>query len=58
MCGVYGMNIYQPSFFDEADRLAKLSKLKDPLEALKQHVDFEVFRPQLEAVFNTSYDLQ
>jgi IS5 family transposase len=46
------MNIYQPSFFDEADRLAKLTKLKDPLEALKQHIDFEIFRPQLEAVFN------
>jgi IS5 family transposase len=46
------MNQYQPSFFDEADRLAKLTKLKDPLEALKQHIDFEVFRPQLEAVFN------
>ena len=45
------MNIYQPSFFDEADRLAKLTTLKDPLEALKQHIDFEVFRPQLEAVF-------
>lgn len=46
------MNIYQPSFFDEADRLAKLTKLKDPLEALKQHIEFEIFRPQLEAVFN------
>lgn len=46
------MNTYQPSFFDEADRLAKLTKLKDPLEALKLHIDFEVFRPQLEAVFN------
>ena len=46
------MSTYQPSFFDEADRLAKLTKLKDPLEALKQHIDFEVFRPQLEAVFS------
>ena len=46
------MNIYQPSFFDEADRLAKLTKLKDPLEALKLHIDFEIFRPQLEAVFS------
>jgi IS5 family transposase len=45
------MNTYQPSFFDEADRLAKLSKLKDPLEALKQHIDFEIFRAQLESVF-------
>ena len=46
------MNIYQPSFFDEAERLAKLTKLKDPLEALKQHIDFEIFRPQLTAVFS------
>jgi len=45
------MDIYQPSFFDEADRRAKLTKLKDPLESLKQHIDFEIFRPQLEAVF-------
>ena len=46
------MSTYQPSFFDEAERLAKLTKLKDPLEALKQHIEFEIFRPQLEAVFN------
>jgi len=46
------MNIYQPSFFDEAERLAKLTRLKDPLEALKQHIEFEIFRPQLAAVFN------
>ena len=45
------MIIYQPSFFDEAERLAKLTKLKDPLEALKTHIDFEIFRPQLAAVF-------
>jgi len=46
------MSIYQPSFFDEAERLAKLTKLKDPLEALKQHIDFEIFRPQLATVFD------
>lgn len=46
------MSIYQPSFFDEADRLAKLTKLKDPLEVLKLHIDFEIFRPQLAAVFS------
>lgn len=46
------MTIYQPGFFDEAERLAKLTKLKDPLEALKQHIDFEIFRPQLAAVFD------
>jgi IS5 family transposase len=46
------MTIYQPSFFDEAERLAKLTKLKDPLETLKQHIDFEIFRPKLYEVFN------
>lgn len=46
------MNIYQPSFFDEAERMAKLTKLHDPLVVLRQHIDFEIFRPQLEAVFN------
>ncbi len=45
------MSIYQLSSFDEADRLAKLTKLKDPLEALQQHIGFEIFRPQLVAVF-------
>ena len=45
------MNIYQPSFFDEADRLEKLTRLKDPLVMLKRHIDFEIFRPQLSAVF-------
>lgn len=45
------MSIYQPSFFDEADRLAKLSQLQDPLEALTQYIDFEIFRAPLEAVF-------
>lgn len=45
------MEIYQPSFFDEADRLAKLTKLRDPLVELKRHIDFELFRPQLSEVF-------
>lgn len=45
------MSIYQPSFFDEAERLAALSQLNDPLVALKQHIDFELFRPRLTAVF-------
>jgi len=31
-------------FFDEQDALEKLSKLKDPLEKLNKHIDFEVFR--------------
>lgn len=35
----------------EPDRLATLTKLKDPLVELKRHVDFEIFRPQLAVVF-------
>ena len=42
---------YQPSFFDEAERFEALNRLKDPLVELKRHVDFELFRPQLSAVF-------
>jgi transposase, IS5 family len=42
---------YQPSFFDEADRFEALNRLKDPLVELKRHIDFELFRPQLMAVF-------
>jgi hypothetical protein len=42
---------YQPSFFDEADRMAALNWLHDPLLELKQHIVFELFRPQLASVF-------
>lgn len=45
------MSIYQPSFFDEADRLATLTRLQDPLVELQRHIDFEIFRPQLALVF-------
>lgn len=34
-------------FFDEDFRLEKLTKLGDPLERLRQGVDFELFRPLL-----------
>ena len=46
------MNTYQPGFFDEAERLDKLSKLGDPLVDLKKHMDFEQFRPMLEDTFS------
>jgi len=46
------MSSYQPSFSDEADRPAKVTKLKNPLVALSQHIAFVVFRPQLTALFN------
>ena len=39
------MTTYQPSFFDEAEKLEKLSKLGDPLVALKEYINFEMFRP-------------
>ena len=45
------MDSYQPSFFDEAERLETLTKLKDPLVDLKRLVDFEIFRKELAAVF-------
>lgn len=38
-------------FFDEQDRLDKLSQLKDPLVKLKSRIDFEQFRPLLNDVF-------
>ena len=38
-------------FFDEQEALEKLSKLKDPLEKLSKHIDFEVFRPTLETIY-------
>jgi IS5 family transposase len=45
------MDPYQPSFFDEADRMAALNRLHDPLVELKRHINFELFRPQLATVF-------
>jgi len=37
--------------FDEEFRLEKISKQKDPLEILNQHIDFELFRKPLEKHF-------
>ena len=39
----------QPGFFDVDDRLRRLSDLGDQLEAYAAVVDFEMFRPELEA---------
>ena len=36
------------NLFEEADRLAKLSQLKDPLEKLNQRIDSEQFRSLLD----------
>src|SRR5438105_14459447 len=39
----------QPGFFDVDDRLKRLSDLGDQLEAFRVAVDFETFRPELNA---------
>ena len=41
----------QRGFFDEQDRLEKLSRQGDPLERLDAAVDWEMFRPQLRKCF-------
>lgn len=38
--------------FDEEFRLDKISKQRDPLERLAQHIDFEVFRNDLDTYFD------
>ena len=43
------MTTHQPSFFDESDRLAKFSKLRDPLVDLERYINFEMSRERLEA---------
>ena len=45
------IDTYQPNFFDEADRMAALNRPHDPLVELKRHINFELFRPKLAAVF-------
>ena len=44
----------QPGFFDVEDRLARLSDLGDQLDAFARVVDFEMFRPELEAALGYS----
>jgi IS5 family transposase len=39
----------QPGIFDVDDRLKRLSDLGDQLEAFQAAVDFELFRPELNA---------
>ena len=39
----------QPGFFDADDRLRALSAAGDPLERLRAVMEFELFRPELEA---------
>lgn len=42
----------QPGFFDADERLQALSAAGDPLERLRAVVDFELFRPELEAALD------
>jgi IS5 family transposase len=44
----------QPGFFDVDERLRRLSDLGDQLEAYGRVVDFEMFRPELEAALSYS----
>jgi transposase len=41
----------QFGFFDESNRLRRLSSMGDPLEGIASVVDFEIFRPILDGVF-------
>ena len=44
----------QPGFFDVEERLRRLSDIGDQLEAYAAVVDFELFRPELEAALGYS----
>ncbi len=44
----------QRGFFDLDERYAALSKAGDPLERLSAVIDFEMFRPDLDAALNRS----
>lgn len=46
----------QRGFFDEEQRLEKLSRQRDPLEALQKHIPFEFFRSDLEKYFQQGKD--
>ena len=42
---------FQPSFFDVNERTAKLTEMGDPLVGLNERIDWEGFRPSLNAVY-------
>jgi IS5 family transposase len=46
----------QIGLFDEANRLERLSELGDPLEKLTAALNFEIFRPLLNAIFGKVKD--
>ncbi len=41
----------QPSFFDVHERAAKLTEMGDPLVGLNEQIDWEAFRPSLNAMY-------
>jgi len=41
----------QRGFFDEVDRLKRLSQMGDPLEGVAKTIDWEIFRPILNGIF-------
>ena len=45
-------NINLLGFFDDHFLLEKLTKLKDPLIKLNDHIDWQLFAPILDVVFN------
>jgi IS5 family transposase len=45
------MSMKQKGFFDEDDRLKRLTELGDPLQKLEGHIDWEIFRPTLKKAF-------
>jgi len=45
-------NINPLGMFDEHHLLEKLTKLKDPLVKLEAHIDWKIFSPILDVVFN------
>jgi hypothetical protein len=46
--------LHKTGFFDVDDRLKRLSDLGDQLEAFRAAVDFEMFRPELNAALRYS----
>ena len=44
--------MYEPRFFALADQLKAISKAGDPLELIGRHIDFEAYRPTLEAALD------
>lgn len=49
-----GFNLEQAGFFDLDDRLKRLSDIGDQLESYSALIDFEMFRPELNAAVNYS----